>query len=348
MKTSILALLIVVFSALAMGSANAQLSGAYTIGGPNPDFVDLNTAVTELLSDGGSGFVTFNIRPGVYTGQYNLTNIPGSLMALVIQGASGNAEDVLLQFDASSELDNYIFKIDGVSFVFIEKLSFHAQDEVYARSILFRNNADGLIVENCHFEGSQSDEISGDGQRSHIHCDQADLQNQQNPINTNISFNEFHYGSAAIDLKYDGFDAQSYGVVIEGNRCINQLYVGIDAQNSSGEIIDNFIATQNGFFFTGIRCFRFDYGSVVSGNQVQAYSSNSCTGLEYSNAQEDDINRIYNNMIYINGTGDLKGIHIFNLWGTNIDFNSVVIDGGLPEQSFAFLHGSAFMDGEDI
>jgi len=56
---------------------------------------------------------------------------------------------------------------------------------------------------------------------------------------------------------------------------------------------------------------------------------------------------ISNNMVYVNGTGDVWGLAVYNLWDMKIVHNSVLVANGLPEQSFAFYHLSDFADGED-
>ncbi len=45
-----------------------QLAGVYTIGGTNPDYTSLGSAVNALVTSGVSGSVVFNIRAGTYSG----------------------------------------------------------------------------------------------------------------------------------------------------------------------------------------------------------------------------------------------------------------------------------------
>ena len=50
------------------GILSAQpMSGSYTAGGTSPDFVTLQDAANALKSQGVSGPVFINIRPGTYT-----------------------------------------------------------------------------------------------------------------------------------------------------------------------------------------------------------------------------------------------------------------------------------------
>ncbi|MBK6832683.1 MAG: hypothetical protein IPG92_18995 [Flavobacteriales bacterium] len=56
----------------------AQLTGTKTIGGANPDYATITAAVTALMNQGATGNLTFNIRPGTYTGQYTVGAVPGN------------------------------------------------------------------------------------------------------------------------------------------------------------------------------------------------------------------------------------------------------------------------------
>ena len=59
-------------------TAIAQLSGTYTVGGTSPDYTSVVAAANDLNSKGISGPVTFNIRPGTYTGRVVINNITGA------------------------------------------------------------------------------------------------------------------------------------------------------------------------------------------------------------------------------------------------------------------------------
>src|SRR5512135_1107775 len=61
------------------GSVFAQpLSGTYTIGGASPSYASFGAAVSDLISRGVSGAVTFNVRAGTYTEHIDLLPISGS------------------------------------------------------------------------------------------------------------------------------------------------------------------------------------------------------------------------------------------------------------------------------
>ena len=74
------------------------LSGTYTVGGSNPDFPDVVTAANALRYGGTLGAVTFNIRPGTYSGHVFIANPPGNQQSrpIVFQSENGNAASVII------------------------------------------------------------------------------------------------------------------------------------------------------------------------------------------------------------------------------------------------------------
>ncbi|GIV56828.1 MAG: hypothetical protein KatS3mg040_1596 [Candidatus Kapaibacterium sp.] len=74
------------------------LSGTYTIGGTSPDFTDVVSAANALRLGGTLGAVTFNIRPGTYSGHVFITNPPGNQQSrpIVFQSENGNAASVII------------------------------------------------------------------------------------------------------------------------------------------------------------------------------------------------------------------------------------------------------------
>lgn len=74
------------------------LSGTYTIGGSTPDFPDIVTAANQLTAGGTLGAVTFNVRPGTYSGHVYIANPPGNQQSrpIVFQSENGNAASVII------------------------------------------------------------------------------------------------------------------------------------------------------------------------------------------------------------------------------------------------------------
>ncbi|HRF79522.1 MAG TPA: T9SS type A sorting domain-containing protein [Flavobacteriales bacterium] len=329
-------------------SATAQLSGTKTIGGSNPDYPTITAAVNALNAQGASGNVIFDIRPGTYTGQYSLGQISGTPGSIQFRNSSNGSQLVNLEYDASGSSDNYIFKLDGTDDVVFEKLNFRPLDFNYARAIHFFNAVEGLIIEQCVFRGSTNPSGSAYFDRILVHCDQFNLNTNNNPQDVLILDNSFFDGNTAVEIDAYGFNgARCDGLIVSGNEFRQQIGTGIRLNHCSGSISDNDFSTTVGNWYVGIRTTFFDFGSQIRRNDIRAYATNGCTGIEVGNTQSTTGNMISNNMVYVNGTGDVWGLAVYNLWDMKIVHNSVLVANGLPEQSFAFYHLSEFQDGED-
>ncbi|MBK9274934.1 MAG: T9SS type A sorting domain-containing protein [Flavobacteriales bacterium] len=326
----------------------AQLTGTLTVGGLNPDYPTLTAAVDALMSQGAMGNVTFNIRSGTYTGQYALGAVPGTPGTITFRNATNGAQAVNLEHDASGSADNFIFRIDGTDDVRLEKLTFRPLDNTYARAVHLFNAIAGMTIEQCVFHGSTNPSGSAYFERILVHCDQFTINTDNNPQDVLILDNSFFNGNTAIELDAYGFNgARSAGLIISGNEFRQQVGTGIRLNHCIGSISDNAFSTTVGNWYVGIRTTFFDGGSQIRRNDIQAYATNGCSGIEVGNTQSTTGNMISNNMVYVNGTGDVWGLAVYNLWDMKIVHNSVLVAAGNQFQSYAFYHLSNFPDGQD-
>ena len=328
--------------------AHAQLTGTKTVGGSNPDYATLTAAVNALNTQGATGNVTFDIRPGTYTGQYALADVPGTPGTIHFRNSSNGAQAVILEFNATTEADNYIFEVDGTNGVTFDRLTFRPLGANYARAIVFFNSSDDLLIEQCVFRGSTNADGSGGFWRNSVTCDHQEQGTSAAPQRVTIIDNSFFNGYTAIDIAGGGFQGMRVDdLLIAGNEFIDQYAVGVVINAARGQVSQNRFATTVGDWYTAFRASFFDGGSQVVNNEVEAWSTNGCTGIEFSNTQSTTDNIVANNMVFAHGTGQVWGVAVFNLWGTTIAHNSVLVDGGVAAESFAFHHLSNFPDGQD-
>jgi hypothetical protein len=330
-------------------AANAQLSGTYTVGGASPDYPSLVAAIYNLVIQGATGNVTFNIRPGTYVGQYSLGAIPGSPGFITIRSESGNASDVMLAYDAQSTTDNFIFRVEGTDGVVLQALTLRPTDPFFARAVVFEGDIQGLQINDCVVQGSADPDQNSGFERTLLWCDQNNAGSTDNPQDVMVLDNTFLYGYEAINFNFEGDSGnRSQGLIITGNTCTDQYATGITITNAVGQIGDNLITTDGGIFYVGIRTNYFDGGSQIRRNQVRAFATTGgCNGIECGNTQFTTGNMISNNMIYCNAPGDVWGLAVYNLWDMKIVHNSVLIGAGNEFQSYAFYHLSGFPDGQD-
>lgn len=133
----------------------AQLSGDYNIG-PGEDYATISAACADLDAQGLSGPVVFNISEGTYTEQIILPYIPtaSETNTITIQSATGEASDVLVQYDAEGTEDNFVVKIVSGNFVRIRNISFRALDQLYGIVIHLETYMFDLLLEGCRLEGN--------------------------------------------------------------------------------------------------------------------------------------------------------------------------------------------------
>lgn len=111
-------------------SLRAALSGEYTVGGATPNFLTLTDAVNTVKSAGMCAAVTFKVRAGTYTGQYDLNNIPGlsAVNRLTIRADDGvPAAAVNLNFGGASAPNNdYVIRFNNASNFSIKNMTLNA------------------------------------------------------------------------------------------------------------------------------------------------------------------------------------------------------------------------------
>lgn len=324
---------------------SAQLSGSYTIGGSNPDYATIAAAVDALNGQGASGHVTFHIRPGTYTGQYGFGEIGGTPGEIVFRSAENDASSVILEHAASNADNDFIVRIDGTDGLRFEHLTFRPLDAGHGRAIHFFNAIDGLSITDCVFHGQNA------GFKALVHGDQNMPDVADRPQSVSIQACTLLGGRHGMELDFLGMTAGlAQDITISHNTLIDQVSTGITLIKASGHITDNRITTTVGDWFTGIRTLQFTLPAEVARNTIHAVATNDCTGIEYSNtvSMAPHDNMVANNMVQVEGSGTTWGIAVFNLWGTAVVHNSVLVTGGDPEGSYAFHHLSNFPDGQDL
>ncbi len=118
------------------------LNGTYTIGSGG-DFTTFSSAMNSLVNCGISGPVVFNILPGTYQEQILIPEIPGTsgTNTIIFQSASGNYNDVVLQYAASGATDNYTVFLNGADHITFKNLTLAARGTSYANVVKYYNNA---------------------------------------------------------------------------------------------------------------------------------------------------------------------------------------------------------------
>ena len=299
---------------LYLGTISAQLSGTYTIG-DSQDYETIQDAVDALSNDGVNGAVIFNIIPGTYEVHVTIHQITGASQTntITFQSSTQDTSDVILQYNAEGDADNWMFLLDGADYITFNHLTFRALNETYYGNIFtFDGFCNYITYRNNAFYGIYDTNAVA---RSSIILVKMDYHLTQQFRNLYFYNNYFNGCSTAIFLQ--GYnDNYIYDAVVDGNIIENAGYCGVSCNHGFAPIITN--NTINGGSY-GILVYSDYGGGTYSYNKVNA----KYTGIEvhrYGGGTERAL--ISNNTVSIGEYGKY-GISISNSVYTDVLFNSV-------------------------
>jgi len=343
MKTSIYLLVFTFF--LSFKLLAQPLSGVYSIGGTNPNYVTINDAITAVTVNGITGPVIFNIRSGIYNEHIILTPIAGSsvIKTVTFQSETGNEEDVLithLHADATISENNTIY-INGADNIFLKNLTIETQYTegvpsmfTFSRTVHITNDAN-----NIHIEGSTINSFSiGDVYQTEYSAILVDY---------NIPPNGIPNDCDSIFILNNKINGGTWGVAIFGNQATatyrwvennilrDQEYGGINCDGfNQATIIKNDIEQIPspdiyGDGFLGISVNNGEKSVLVSQNKIRVRQGRS--GIQaYNLFSTNNYSRIIsNNYILISNPFSILysyGIHLLAVEDLLIAHNTVVVD----------------------
>ena len=215
--------LMLILFAFGSFTANAQLSGTYTVGGASPDYSTLSVAVSALNSQGVNGPVVFNIRDGNHSGsnwRVSIGNVTGasSTNTVTIKSQSGNKANCVLSNSGSSSA-NYMIRLNSAKFIIVKDLTLNNTSSSYGRVIEFAGSAQNNTIENCVIKGHTGGNTSNRKARIYGYGSGAN--------NNTIQDNSIEYGSYAIYWRGNNTSSVSTGNVIKNNEIVQPYYGGM-------------------------------------------------------------------------------------------------------------------------
>jgi hypothetical protein len=302
-------------------AANAQLNGTYTVGGTTPNYPTLTDAVTDLLANGVSGPVTFNLRNGTYSGaQYSITPITGASATnrVVFQSETGVAANVTVSYQGSGSGDNYIFQLDGASYVTIKDLTLtNSATADYAGAVQLLGSATGNIITNCDINTSITGSTSTEA--ALIYADGflgADNEFVGNTF-TNGSYGIYIYGSSSSDLWSN--------TSIVNNTFTDQSYHGVYSVYGSDVNISTNTFSTTTYEYTGIYCSNTEGVIAIHDNNIDVNTDDAASAYGI-NVQDcygtsgDPVSIEHNTVNVTNiSDGPTYGIYTYG-----VEYNSVV------------------------
>lgn len=226
----------------------AALQGTKTIGGASPDYATFTAAVADMVAQGLSGPIVFNVRNGSYKERIIIPNIPtvSLVNTITFQSESGDSTAVLLWDSAVDAATNYVVRYNAASFVNFKNLSFESKHYQYKRIIDLTNKSCSNTFKSCVFKAPfMTSKFAGATADRIYSTFSAD--NTRDTFIT-ISNNIFINGRNAVF--FDGTIGNNDGIKVDKNIFINQYYNAIYLKGVGGKL-DNRI-TNNSFIMDTI------------------------------------------------------------------------------------------------
>lgn len=199
------------------------MSGAYTIGGSDPDYQTFTSAVEDLELLGVCGPIVFNVRNGTYNEQLELLERPGmdADNTVTFQSESGDSAQVALTFSASSA-KNYTLLLDGADWFVFKNLTLEAANASRSRVVALQNGATHNRFENCELRGLNVASTSDN--HAIIYSSANEKRNEYNIFQNNYLRN----GSYGVCWKGDsGGSVLETNNAFEHNRIEGAYYTGM-------------------------------------------------------------------------------------------------------------------------
>ncbi len=303
-----------------------SLSGVYTIGdttgGATYDFPSFTEAAQHLKYGGVSGPVTFNVATGTYTEQVRIDSIPGASATntVTFQSTSGDSTDVILQYGALSDQDNYVMKLNNADYVTVQDMTIRATGTSDGYSVVLDNNPQYITLKNNIIETLEES-----------NSDYAPIYSTGNsPHNITIQNNLLTGGYYGIYL-YASSSDPSLGINISYNTIMDYYYYGSYIFHTQGmQYNNNYIRNSNNSNYVyGARIYYADHANVEK-NDINIAGSSSHYGIYFrGEGSMGNPNLIANNIIHAEGSGTSTcyGIYLYFADTTNIFHNTVNVMG---------------------
>ena len=320
-----------------IASLEPGLSGTYTIGGTTPDYADFTSAVTDVITFGLCGNVTFDVRDGVYNEQIDLTGVASdSANTLTFQSENADASLVTMSFASTGTADNFVVKMTNTDYVTFLDLTMENTGASYGRVLDITGGSDNNHFENCHLRGATTTSTSF----NYAVIFSNNSNDNNNTFLNNVieagSYGLYWYGASTTDLES--------GTVFEGNTFMDNYYYGGRFERQDTPIIsgNTFMGESsytgsrfamyinycdNGFTVTNNNI----YGSTTSGWRYGAYVLN-CDATSANHAT------FANNMVQVGVDGSTSthyAIYLSNNGYVDVEHNTgFVSSGGASSRAF--------------
>jgi len=227
---------------------NEPLWGNYNIGSGG-DYLTLNDAVTDLNTYGVSGPVVFQLLSGIYNEQVVLGPIVGAseVNTITFESETGNAEDVMITFEATDPAENYVILLDDASHIAFRNMTVEAASAELSTTFLAINGLYDLLIEDCRVISPLTTLTTTIVNNNNIFLQPSESGNVR-------LINNFVNGGST-GLFYSGGEDSNFmaeGTVVTGNTVSDARVRGISLQRQSGFLLSHNIISMRELAVTNI------------------------------------------------------------------------------------------------
>lgn len=285
-------------NALSFFIQSGAMSGSYTIGGLDDDFLTIQGAIDTLVSKGLCDQVVFTLKDTIFYENVIIPNIPGSSENKRLYIKSNSLDSSLCRIYNESA---YPITISNTKHITIKSIGF------WGYGIYGEGGNHDIEISNCWFEGSNSQS-------------KAIIFNESLDQAIKIDFNYIHNCKEGIEFK------SSTGIIEIGNRINNNLIentkssISLNLQNSI-VIQDNIIWYQNPQLpeaYYGIKLTFCSKDIIIKANQIYLNQGHGID-FQYCGYQNSEDFWITNNMV---STQDYAGISFLDCRNLSIINNT--------------------------
>jgi subtilase family serine protease/pectin methylesterase-like acyl-CoA thioesterase len=316
-----------------------SLSGTYTVGAGG-DYTSLTLAVADVKANGMAGPVVFSLLNGTYNEQVVLEQYIGgsAVNTLTIESQGGNAEDVTIFWQASSDDDNYVIRLDGARHIVIRNVTLQATGEAFAHTILGVSALENILVESCRLMSPSVDPFAASKENVNLL-----------PLNSSgIRLVNNVISGGTFGINYVGGSSTAFrapGVEITGNDISDVRNRGIYVQRTDGAVVaGNTIAMREDITSNNVAVILTDF----SGAGMLVANRISGSGVSLSNLDSDasDPCIIANNFISVhsgNGmvfTGLNTNLRVYHNSVNNLGGGAALYYNGSSSSNNAFINNN--------
>lgn len=284
----------------------------FTIGGAGADYNTINNAISALINSGICGNVVFDINPNTYDEQLTIPIIAGTENGntITFRGNGADSSAVILTYDADTNAEKFVLKLDGASNINFENLTINSFTDSLHSVVDITNNSSNISFDGIEIMSPPTTNPNREITKL-INIDGK---------NDNISFNNIHFKGGA-----------------------NSIYSNLPDSNSSRLSITNCFF--NNFAFRGVDV-RGINEVYVSYNKFRQYANaNLSTALAVSTI--NDVLEITKNDIYLEGgTAARVGIDVKKAYTTA--FSPAVIANNAISLSGTYTSGALLYTGLNL